>query len=178
MRYENTRRISKARLLPHPAKETAPQAMRSGRCCSFRAGNRFVGFLAPTSPTFGAKPFRRIHVSRCDRVSLYALPAGKSPENEQTQCQLPQEVTLIVNNESRVISDEQTLSSLCSLVLECSLNPDLEILEEDWEILFSYPNRTSTTLRFTQDGFFTADGTGYSPDNPEEWYQQLRSLVF
>lgn len=105
-------------------------------------------------------------------------PLEKALKNEQTQCQLPQEVTLIVNNESRVIGDEQTLSSLCSLVLECSLNPDLEILEEDWEILFSYPNRTSTTLRFTQDGFFTADGTGYSPDNPEEWYQQLRSLVF
>lgn len=106
-------------------------------------------------------------------------PLEEALQNGQTQCELPAEIVLKANGQSQTITDKETLSTLCSLILECRLNPDYSDFSEDWDILFSYTGgKGVTSLFFTEEGFFTADGAGYSPDDPETWYQQLRALLF
>lgn len=111
-------------------------------------------------------------------VALDPSPLEEALKNGQTQCELPKSVELTVNGQSQTITDKETLSALCSLVLQCRPDPDYSNFSGEGDLLFRYTGKKSLHLFFTGEGFFTADGVGYSPEDPETWYQQLRSLLF
>lgn len=133
-------------------------------------------FSPPPAPSQNEQGFL---VGGGNTAAMDPSPLEEALQNGQTQCELPEEIILTINGQSQTITDKETLSALCSLILECRLNPDYSDFSEDWDILFSYTGgKGVTSLFFTEEGFFTADGVGYSPDDPETWYQQLRSLLF
>lgn len=135
-----------------------------------------IRFSPPSAPPQSEQGFL---VGGGTAGTLAPSPLEEALQNGQTQCELPESAELTVNGQSQTITDQETLSALCSLVLECRPDPDYRDFSEDWDILFSYTGgKGVASLFFTEEGFFTADGVGYSPDDPETWYQQLRALLF